>query len=56
MHAVSTNQIADILHFSNKKMKNPKISYIFIKTLSLCIVYSKCVTEYKKKFKEEEFI
>ena len=56
MHAVSTNQIADILHFSDKKMKDPKISYIFIKTLGLCIVYSKCVTEYKKKFKEEELI
>ena len=55
MHAVSTNQIADILHFSDKKMKNPKI-YIFIKTLGLCIVYSTCVTEYKKKFKEEELI
>ena len=56
MHAVSTNQIADILHFSDKKMKDPKISYIFIKTLGLCIVYSTCVTEYKKKFKEEELI
>ena len=30
-----------------RKLKNPKISYIFIKTLGLSIVCSKCDYEYK---------
>ena len=38
------------------KFKNPKISYIFKKTLDLCIVYSKCGHECNKVFKEEESI
>ena len=33
-----------------------KISYIFKKTSSLFIVYSKCSHEYKKMFKEEQSI
>ena len=30
--------------------------YIFKKTLSISIVYSKCGHEYEKKFKEEESV
>ena len=30
------------------KFKKPKITYIFKKTLSLSIVYSKCVKKYEK--------
>ena len=37
-----------------RKFKNPKISYIFIKTLGLSIVYNKCSHGCKKTFKEEE--
>ena len=37
-------------------MKNPKISYIFEKTLVLSIICSKCKTEDEKMFKEEESI
>ena len=36
-----------------RKFKNPRISYVFQKTLDLSIVYSKCGLEYKKIFKEE---
>ena len=39
-----------------RKSKKTKISYIFKKTLSLSIVYSKCGREYEKIFKEEESI
>ena len=39
-----------------RKIKNPKISYNFLKTLSLSIVRSKCGHEYIKIFKEEESI
>ena len=39
-----------------RKFKNPKISYIFKKTLSLFIVYSKCCHEYEKIFKEKESV
>ena len=39
-----------------RKFKKAKISYIFKKTLSLSIVYSKCGHEYEKIFKEEESI
>ena len=38
------------------KSTKSKISYIFQKTLSLSIVYSKCGHKYKKIFKEEESI
>ena len=43
------------------KFKKPKITYIFKKTLSLSIVYSKCVKKYEKiriwkMFNEEESI
>ena len=43
---------------SNKyrKYKKTGISYIFKKTLSLSVVYSKCGHEYEKIFKEEESI
>ena len=34
--------------------KKSKISFIFLKKLSLSIVYSKCGHEYKKIFKQEE--
>ena len=37
-----------------KKFKNPKISYIFDETWIVFIIFSKCVTETKKIFKEEE--
>ena len=42
-------------NLSNKyrKFKKTKVSYIFKKTLSLSIVYSKCGLEYEKIFKEE---
>ena len=36
------------------KFKKTKISYIYKKTLSLSIVYSKCGHEYEKIFKEGE--
>ena len=36
-----------------RKFKKSEILYIFEKTLSLFIVYSKCGHEYKKIFKEE---
>ena len=36
-----------------RKSKKTKISYIFKKTLSLPIAYSKCGHEYQKIFKEE---
>ena len=41
---------------NTENLKKAKISYIFIKTFSLSIVYSKCGHEYKKIFKEEESI
>ena len=37
-------------------IENTKISYIFKKSLSLPIIYSKCDHEYEKIFKEEESI
>ena len=39
-----------------RKFKNSKVSFIFKKTLDLSIVYSKCIHEYKKIFKEEDSI
>ena len=39
-----------------REFKNPKISYIFRKSLDLSIVYDQCGHEYKKIFKEEESI
>ena len=36
------------------KFKKTKISYIFKITLSLFIVYSKCLHEYEKIYTEEE--
>ena len=39
-----------------RKFKNPKLSYIFEKSLVLSIIYSKCKNEDKKMFKEEESI
>ena len=39
-----------------KKFNNPKISYIFEKTLVFSIIYSKCENEDKKIFKKEESI
>ena len=39
-----------------RKSKKTKISYIFQKTSSLSIVYSKCSHEYEKVFKKEETI
>ena len=39
-----------------RKFKNPKISYIFEKTLVLSITCSKCRKEDEKMFKEEESI
>ena len=37
-----------------RKIKKPKISYIFEKTLVLSIICSKSKNEDEKKFKEEE--
>ena len=37
-----------------RTFQNPKISYIFLKTLDLSIVYSKCGHGYKKISKEED--
>ena len=39
-----------------KKINNPKISYIFVKTLVLSIICSKCGSKDEKIFKEEESI
>ena len=39
-----------------RKFKNPKISYIFKKTLVFSIICSKCENEDKKIFKEEKSI
>ena len=39
-----------------KKFKNPKISYIFDKTLVLSIVCDKCSSKDEKVFIEEESI
>ena len=39
-----------------RKFKNPKISYIFEKTLVLSIICSKCKMEDEKILKEEESI
>ena len=39
-----------------KKFNNPKISYIFEKTLVFSSIYSKCENEDKKIFKKEESI
>ena len=36
-----------------RKFKNPKISYIFGKTLVVSIIYSKCENEDENIFKEE---
>ena len=36
-----------------KTLRNPKILYLFKKTLDLSIVYGKCGHEYKKIFTEE---
>ena len=36
-----------------RKIKNPKISYIFEKTLALPIIFSKCNNEDKRMFKGE---
>ena len=36
-----------------RKPKNPKLPYIFQKTVDLSIVYSKCGHEYKKIFKKK---
>ena len=37
-----------------RKLKKLKIWYIFKKTLSLSIVYSKCFHEYEKKYLKEK--
>ena len=39
-----------------RTFQNPKISYIFLKTLDLSIVYSKCGHGYKKISKEEDSV
>ena len=39
-----------------RKFKKPKISYIFEKTLALCIICSKCKNEDEKIFEEKESI
>ena len=41
------------IYNKHRKPKKTKISYIFKKTLSLPIAYSKCGHEYQKIFKEE---
>ena len=40
----------------SRKSKNPKISYILEKTLTLSSICSKCGNEDKKIFKKEESI
>ena len=39
-----------------RKFMNPKISYIFYKTLVLSIIYSKCLDNNDRIFKEKESI
>ena len=38
----------------DRKFKNPKISYILKKTLTLYIICNKCENEDERVFKEEE--
>ena len=45
-----------VIWCKHRKFKNPKISYIFEKTLVLSIIVSKCGNENEKVFKEEESI
>ena len=45
-----------IIRGKYKKFLNPKISYIFDKTLFLSIIYSKYGIEDKKILKEEESV
>ena len=35
------------------KFKDPEISYIFKRTLDLCIIYNKCGHEHKKYLKKK---
>ena len=45
-----------IVYSKYRKFKNLKTSYIFEKTVVLCIVCSKCKNEDEKMFKEEESV
>ena len=45
-----------IVHDKYRKVQNPKISYIFEKTLGFSTVFSKCDNEYKKIFTEKESV
>ena len=53
---VKMKKIYCIICGKYKKFLNPKISYIFDKTLFLSIIYSKCGIEDKKILKEEESV
>ena len=53
---VKTKKIYCVISGENRKFKNPKISYIFEKTLIFYIICSKCGNEDEKIFKEEESI
>ena len=54
--SVTKNTEMKIIHFGGKyrKFRNPKMSYIFEKTLVLSIICIKCKNEEKKMFKEEK--
>ena len=53
--SVTKNTEMKIIHFEKyRKFRNPKMSYIFEKTLVLSVICIKCKNEEKKMFKEEK--
>ena len=53
---IKMKKICCVIFGKYRKLKNPKTSHIFEKTLVLSIICSKCENEDKKVFKEGESI
>ena len=53
---IKIKKICCIIRDKYRKLKNPKISHIFEKTLVLSIICSKCENKDKKIFEEGESI
>ena len=53
---VKITKICCVICDKYRKFKNPKILYVFEKTLVLSIICSKCKNDDEKIFKEEESI
>ena len=53
---IKMKKICCVIFGKYRKLKNPKISHIFEKTLVLSIICSKCENEDKKVFEEGESI